>query len=434
VTTDVRLDGVCVLVVDDEPANVLLLERLLTGVGVGRVCTTTDPREVVALYRSVRPDLVLLDLHMPVMDGVAVMEALALVTAPDDFVPVVILTADSTTPARERVLAAGASDFLTKPFDRSEVLLRARNLLHARALHARVVEHNLELQSELDRRLAVEEATRSRAQATLARLGAVLDAGGPRMVFQPVVDLASRAVIGFEALARFDLEPVRTPDLWFAEADEVGLGEALELSAIASALRSLPEVPSPSRIAVNVTPGTAVSPRLQQVLAAYPGDRIVLEITEHVPVRDYDLLLSALADFRERGVQVAVDDAGAGYAGLHHILRLRPEIIKLDISLTRGIDDDAAKRALGAALVAFAAEIGSVIVAEGIETHDELATLSQLGVQAGQGYLLARPAPLDELLSRVGTMTRRERQNPLSGGHFRGWSDLSRGGHMSDRG
>jgi EAL domain-containing protein (putative c-di-GMP-specific phosphodiesterase class I)/ActR/RegA family two-component response regulator len=396
--TDIRLDGARILVVDDEPANVLLLDRLLTGVGAERVATTCNPQEAVDLYQQVRPDLVLLDLHMPGMDGIAVMAALAAVAGWDDFVPVVILTADSTAPARERALAAGASDFLIKPFDRTEVLLRARNLLYARAMHNRVVANNVGLQAELDRRQAADEVVRSRREAKLTRVTSVLDAGGPRMVFQPVVHLASGAVISYEALSRFDAEPSRTPDLWFAEAAEVGMGEALEISAVAAALRSLSDVPSSLPIGINVSPSTAISPRLRELLGCYPGERIILEITEHVPVADYDELLPALRGFRERGVQVAVDDAGAGFAGLQHILRLSPEIIKLDIALTRDIDVDAAKRSLGAAMVAFAAEIGSTIVAEGIETEQELVALQQLGVAAGQGYLLARPAPLEELL------------------------------------
>jgi len=119
----------------------------------------------------------------------------------------------------------------------------------------------------------------------------------------------------------------------------------------------------------------------------------VLELTEHHRIDSYDSVLGAIEGLRRHGVRLAVDDAGAGYAGLHHILRLRPEILKLDMALTRGIDADPARRALATALVHFAAEIDSMIVAEGVETTEELDTLTSLGVQWAQGYLLGRPTP-----------------------------------------
>ena len=120
----------------------------------------------------------------------------------------------------------------------------------------------------------------------------------------------------------------------------------------------------------------------------------MLELTEHAGIADYNELAEALAPLRESGVRLSVDDAGAGFASLRHILNLRPDIIKLDIGLIRGIDADPARRALASALVGFAAEIGAVIVAEGIETPDELATLCALRVTYGQGYHLARPGGL----------------------------------------
>jgi len=381
------LDWASVLVVDDEPANVALLAQLLMRVGVAQVHTSVDPRQALGMYEALRPDLVLLDLHMPGMDGLALMAAIARSTDPDDAVPVVILTADSTAPARERALAAGASDFLTKPFDLTEVELRARNLLQTRALHSR-------LRAELEERRAAEIEAQEEAERRRAAVQRVLDAGGPRMVFQPIVILPTGKVVGYEALARFDDEPVRPPDEWFADAASVGLGDALELAAVDAALRHLPLVEPEHIIGVNVSPSVAASDELDRLLARYPAHRVVLEVTEHVPVADYDVLLAALDRLRSRGVSLAVDDAGAGYAGLDHILRLQPNFIKLDISLTRGIDTSPVKRALASALTRFAAEIGSHITAEGIETGAELGTLTDLGVTAGQGYFLGRPEPL----------------------------------------
>jgi EAL domain-containing protein (putative c-di-GMP-specific phosphodiesterase class I) len=125
--------------------------------------------------------------------------------------------------------------------------------------------------------------------------------------------------------------------------------------------------------------------------------RVVLELTEHDAVTEYDELGTALDRLRDLGIRVAIDDAGSGYSSLQHILRLRPDIIKLDIALTRGIDADPARRALAEALVSFGREIGALITAEGIETAEQLDTLRRIGARYGQGYHLARPAalPLD---------------------------------------
>ena len=146
------------------------------------------------------------------------------------------------------------------------------------------------------------------------------------------------------------------------------------------------------RLSVNASPATLCTPEFTDVLADNPGDRLAIEITEHAPVEDYAALRVALTRLRSRGVQLMVDDAGAGFASLKHIVDLKPDVIKLDLSLTRDIDTDPLRRALAASLLAFADEIGASIVAEGIETYGELEALRALGVKHGQGYLLARPA------------------------------------------
>ena len=395
-TTDdaAPLAGATVLVVDDHLPNIQLLERILRRGGVAAVHATRDPTGVVELYHRTSPDLVLLDLHMPGMDGVAVMQALAAATPPDDFVPVVVLTADATAQARERVLAAGAADFLTKPFDQVEVTLRAQNLLQRRALTVQLAAHNAKLRAEVEEQRAADARRQREAQESRDRVGTALADGGLRMVFQAIAELGSRTVVGHEALARFDVPPPRPPDVWFAEASAVGLGERLELGAVRAAIAAYDGAGGDGLLAVNVSPRTVVAPAFAQLLADTRRTRIVLEITEHAPVQDYDSLLAVLAELRAEGARLAVDDAGAGFASLSHILRLCPDIIKLDISLTRDVDADPVKRALTAALVAFSADIGATLLAEGIETEAELVCLEELGVSWGQGYHLARPDAL----------------------------------------
>lgn len=383
-----------VVIVDDNPTNIVLLERLLRSAGMHRVHGFTKPRQAIDHCAESLPDLVLLDLHMPGLDGFTVLAALAELTPDGGFLPVLVLTADATTQVKQRALAAGAKDFLTKPFDHTEVLLRVANLLETQVLHTRLEHHNLDLRADLDARTTAEREAAAEDQRRHHRIDRALKPGNLSMVFQPVADLESGEVMGAEALARFSTHPQRPPNEWFAEADQIGRGSQLELAAITAALADFDLLPPTTFLAVNASPAVAATPELAALLADHPGDRLVLELTEHTRVDDYDRLLDALDHLRRRGVRIAVDDTGAGYAGLQHILRLRPDILKLDITLTRGIDVDPVRRSLATALVAFAAETGATIVAEGVEIPGELETLQRIGIPWGQGYHLARPSPL----------------------------------------
>lgn len=382
------------LIADDHASNVALLEQILRKAGAADVHSTTDATAVLGMFQELQPDIVLLDLHMPGLDGVEVMTKIRAVLADDDFVPIIVLTADVTADARNVVLTSGANDFLTKPVDRTEVVLRTRNLLHTRALHRAVRDHNIALRREIEERTVVERAATAALAAKRAEIEEVLAGGALHMVFQPVVELGTGRTVAYEALARFDREPSRPPNLWFEQAAEVGLGTELELAAIQAALRELSHIPLEQVLAVNVSPETAVDAGFANLLADFAIERLVLEITEHAGVADYDALHAALERAGRGRLRVAVDDAGAGFASLSHILRLGPDAIKLDLSLVRDIDSDPVKRALASSLVTFAREIGSVIIAEGIETAAELDCLRELGVAWGQGYHLAKPGEL----------------------------------------
>ncbi|VVE82952.1 Cyclic di-GMP phosphodiesterase Gmr [Pandoraea sputorum] len=222
-----------------------------------------------------------------------------------------------------------------------------------------------------------------------------------RIVYQPVYGMTDRRLRAFECLSRFDAEPRLSPDRWFALADQVGLGVELERHAMLKALDTLPEFPPSVMLGVNSSPALILSGALPSLFAArgYATSRIVLEITEHAVVRDYRALVTALSPLRALGVRLAVDDAGAGYASMSHILELEPEIIKLDRSLIASIDTDRKRRALAKGLTSFAHEIGSKVTAEGVETASDLAALERLGIDAVQGYLFSRPIPFGEALS-----------------------------------
>lgn len=225
----------------------------------------------------------------------------------------------------------------------------------------------------------------------IERIEAVIECASYRMVYQPICDLVSCSPKGFESLCRFTKEPYRSPDIWFREAVEAGKARELEKAVITTAIEALDHLPEDVYLSVNASPETIVSGELETLPAFHAARRIVLEITEHAPVADYRELVAVLSRLRSRGIRLAIDDAGAGFASLQHIVQLSPDIIKLDMSLTRDIDSDPAKRSLASALIHFARETGAEIVAEGIETESELRALRTLGIGSGQGYFLGRP-------------------------------------------
>jgi EAL domain-containing protein (putative c-di-GMP-specific phosphodiesterase class I) len=255
-----------------------------------------------------------------------------------------------------------------------------------------------------------------RRRETLDRLEAVIAGDGLSMVYQPIVDLRRQRPLGWEALARFAGDRPCGPDVWFREASEVGLGVELELAAVHAALAVLPGLPTDAYLSINASPATVVSGELARALESVPLDRVVVEVTEHEAISAYDELTKALGPLQKRGLRVAVDDAGAGYATFRHILRLKPDIIKLDMAITRDIDQDPARRALATALIAFARDTGSVLVAEGVETDGELDALRSLGITVAQGYHLGRPGPLfvDPAAAPRGTESRRRHPSPAS--------------------
>lgn len=216
------------------------------------------------------------------------------------------------------------------------------------------------------------------------------------IVFQPIWDVSSMTPVGFECLSRFAGLPRRPPDEWFADAAAVGMGPELEVEAIRRSLEALRQFPDTIYLGVNASPATIMSADFAEVFVGKPLHRLIVELTEHATVCDYEELLAALRPLREAGLRLAIDDAGAGYSSLRHILNMRPEFIKLDIGLTQNIDLDPARKALARALVVFAQDTGSRIIAEGVERQSELDALRSIGVKKVQGYLLGRPMDLEQ--------------------------------------
>jgi PAS domain S-box-containing protein len=216
----------------------------------------------------------------------------------------------------------------------------------------------------------------------------LIASGGLRTVFQPVVRLHDHAVVGYEALTRFT--DGSSPLQRFGEAERAGLAVELEVAAVTSAMAAAVGLPAGPWLSINISP--AVLPQLKQ-LAALTGltDRpLVIEITERMAIEDYGAARRLLRRHLPHA-RIAVDDAGAGFASLRHIAELRPAIVKLDIELVRNVHRDAAREALVAGMVHFAAASGCELIAEGIETEQERRALMRLGVTLGQGFLLGPP-------------------------------------------
>lgn len=239
--------------------------------------------------------------------------------------------------------------------------------------------------------IADELASRQRIEGVLARRDI-------QMLCQPIVDLDSGQLIAAEALARFPGPPQQPPDAWFTQAHQVGLGVPLQMLAIELAVGLVQDVPADVWLCVNAGPDAMLAPELSEILDAAEADRVVLELTEHIEVENYEHLRAVLSGLRDRCAGFAVDDTGAGIASMAHIVKLAPDLLKLDRVFTRGIDIDPVRRSVAGAFVTLARETGARVIAEGIETASELETVRNLGIQYGQGYYIARPAPVTSLL------------------------------------
>src|ERR1700730_2260130 len=389
------MDRIRVLVADDEPAvRAALAELIETEDTLELVGTAKDAQEAIELAIRERPDVALLDVKMPA--GGCPRAAREVRTASPQSRVVAISAYEDRTSVLE-MLRAGAVGYLVKGTRAAEIVKMIHNVIRGDVvLSAEVMGDILE---ELTGRLQVEGEEEELLRAQSARIRDVLaDRGKWSMVYQPIVDLEANVVVGFEALARFPSAPERPVETWFTEAAAVGLRMELELAAVEAALAELPDAPAGPYLSVNAMPETLASPGLAELLAAAPADRLVVEITEHAPVHDYEALNRAMQRMRGRGVRIAVDDAGAGFASLRHILQLAPDIIKIDNALTRNVYKDPARRALAAGLISFATELGATVVAEGIQTRQELATLQELGVRYGQGFYIRRPGPIADVM------------------------------------
>jgi EAL domain-containing protein (putative c-di-GMP-specific phosphodiesterase class I)/CheY-like chemotaxis protein len=379
-----------VVIADDDQSLRFALSALLSDdASLELLAAAADAEQAIELAERHQPHVCVIDVTMPRGGGAHATRTIR------ERCPNTEVLALSGRQDRESVvdmLRAGACGYVVKGSKPDEFVRAVRDA--ARGQRTLSPELTAGVVEELSDHLAREDAHHGDRRVQKARIDHVLARGLLDVAVQPIVDLRTRDVLAFEALARIRSEPVRSPAVWFAEAADHGRLLELELAAIDAALAVLPLLPDAAQLTVNVSPATAASERFYE---AMPSDgasgRIVVEITEHAPIDDYDALAPQIERLRRRGIRLAIDDAGAGFASLRHILRFNPDIIKTDMTLTRGIETDRAERALMRALISFAAEIDATLVAEGIESDAEIKALRELGVIYGQGFHLGRPVP-----------------------------------------
>ena len=374
-----------VLLVDDNQA---LLQELIAVVeaepGFEVVASTTHAAEAVGLAMLHQPHVALIDWRMP-GGGIDVVSAIRERSPATRVIGMSVLRHPQVVIA---MLRAGASGFIGKPVRPDELIASLRAAANGQMsltpeLSGPVLEQFVVDLQNLER--AADERTMMRE-----RVHAVMH-GPVAMAYQPIVALADNAPIAVEALARFSAEPQQMANVWFREAARCGLIVDLDTVTMTKALEALEWLPREVSLHINLAPETLFAGRGTDLLDLVEPERVVVEITEHSDIEDYAHLNRALAPLRERGVKLAVDDVGAGFSSLRHVLVLEPDMIKLDVSLCRGIESNGVRRALARALTAFGQEVHKLVVAEGVETESELEALLELGVTHAQGYLLGRP-------------------------------------------
>ena len=382
-----------VLVADDDAALREVLSSLIQGDDrLEFVGAVGSAEQAIELAARERPDVALVDVRMP-GDGVDAAHGIGQ-CSPET--KVIALSAHDDRTTVLEMLEAGVVGYLVKGTSIDSIV---ESIEQAAVSQASL---SVEVTAEVIDELLLQRSTRrgielDRREQTDRIMSAIGDEGAHRIVFQPICSLAHRTPVGYEALSRFTGPPQRSPDLWFEEAAAVGLGVELEEMAAKRALDNLPDLPASTYLAFNTSPEAFGSESFQSLLDDTDLQRVVIEITERKQIEDYMSVKAAISSARERGARLAIDDAGAGFASLKHILMLAPDFIKLDRALTAGIEHDRSQQALAAGLISFAEKIGSTIVAEGIEREEQVDALALLGVAYGQGYFFARPAELEQL-------------------------------------
>jgi EAL domain-containing protein (putative c-di-GMP-specific phosphodiesterase class I) len=369
-----------VVIVDDQPAVLRGLGQVLQRCpySVAAFCT---PHEAIAKIVSGNVVVVVSDIVMPEMSGI---ELLRTIRQYDPDLPVVLFTGKPDIKTAAAAIEYGAFKYLLKPVD-ADVLA---DTVHRAARLYRLAQA---------KRQALAILGKPTMEAERAGLEASFERALNRMwiAFQPIVRASDTSIFGYEALLRSDELLMMSPVAMLDAAQRLGALNRLGRAIRERAAKAMAMAHGSDALFVNVLPQDLLDPELydeQAALTSIAG-RVILEITERVPIADVENVRARISVLRERGFRIAIDDLGAGYAGLSSFALLEPEFVKLDMALVRGIDTAAVKQELVATMTALCSDMGQQVVAEGVETDAERGTLVELGCDLLQGYLYARPGP-----------------------------------------
>jgi len=360
-----------ILTVEDDPHVASLIESLLAGrdFETDMAYTGEDALEKIKGH----PDLILLDRGLPDMEG---MEVCRRIREDKRFrgIPIIILSAKDKIAERVEGLYIGADDYVTKPFDNSELIARIEAVLRRGEFAAHLKEEKETLVGELKRIIDQELIT---------------------PFFQPIFDLATSRPLGFEVFGRpSESGPLSNPEFLFKVAINTGMYVDLEMLCWRKAIAKWNGSSADVKLFLNCSPYLIESGRFDNDLLLQQGllpERTVLELTERIAIQDYEKLYSRINEFKKMDLGIAVDDVGCGFASLNTVAEVKPDYLKIDTPLIRSIHKDQLKQDIVHAIVHFSQKSGIITIAEGIEKEEELQKVKELGINAGQGYLLARP-------------------------------------------
>jgi len=369
-----------VLLVDDEPAITKLYARILVSAGF-LVEAFNDSRLAAERARARQFDAVLCDISMPRMDG---LELLRSIREHDLDLPVVLMTGGPAVESAVKAMEYGALRYLIKPINAKalqEAVLRAVRLHRmARVRREALAAHDLDDSKQIGDRAGLE----ARFASALSTLW---------MAFQPIVSWSARTVFAYEALVRNEEDSLRSPVDLFDAAERLDRVHELGRAIRGRVAQAMVRPESPAVVFVNAHPVDLTDPELYSPdapLSAH-ASRVVLEITERAALERIDDLVGRIRRLRAMGYRIALDDLGAGYAGLTTFAHLEPDVVKVDMTLVRDVDSSPTKQKLMESIISLCHDLKIQIVAEGVETERERNTLISLGGDLCQGYFFARP-------------------------------------------
>ena len=364
-----------VLIVDDENSITRMMAMMLQTRGYD-VDVAASGEE--AIRKAVeKPDLILLDLVLPDLEGFEVCRRIRQEKS-TRAIPIIIVSVKYLFEDKIEGLYLGADDYITKPFDHEELFAR--------------------MEAVIRRSLFFDEASHDK-EAIIFELRRLIKEEQVTPFYQPIFFLKPFKLFGFEALSRPPTQSIlANPEFLFKAALRFGLYCDLEMLCWKKILQSMPSLKESEKLFLNCNPYLVESPRFFQIKTIFEQNNFhpknsVLEITERSAITDFPAFYKRLRFYRDYGFGIAIDDVGGGYASLESIVETAPTVLKIDIHLVNGVSDHQVKKSLIKFIVAFCKENNIISVAEGVERKEDLMTLINLGVDAGQGYLLSRPSP-----------------------------------------